>query len=204
MSEHMKIESMKIEQWPIEKVTPYENNPRVIGDNAVAKVRESIERYGWQQPIVVDPEGVVVVGHTRLRAAQEMGLKQVPVHVTDLPAEKIDAYRLVDNRTGEMGKWDTDALALELREFGDDLVETYFPNVDLEISSIEDTHKEFSEEDLASAVKSVASVTPASVMNTHLTKVECPACAREFQVRTSSLPGVNEEMLKAMTNGGAE
>ena len=92
---------MNVQDWPIEKVIPYPDNPRSISDSAVDAVAESIKRYGWQQPIVVDGEGVVVVGHTRLRAAQKIGLDAVPVLVADLTSEEARSYRIADNKTGE-------------------------------------------------------------------------------------------------------
>ncbi|MCF6200394.1 MAG: ParB N-terminal domain-containing protein [Hyphomicrobiaceae bacterium] len=106
-----------VEYWEIDKPQPYENNPRVISDEAVEKVAASIDQFGWRQPIVVDTDGVIVIGHTRLKAAQSLGLKQVPVHVAkNLSAEQIKALRLADNRTGEFSEWDEDKLARELAE----------------------------------------------------------------------------------------
>ena len=74
---------MDIELRDIGSIRPYPGNPRVIPEDAVAHVSESLKRYGWRQPIVVDPEGTVIVGHTRLLAARRMGLEKVPVHVMD-------------------------------------------------------------------------------------------------------------------------
>ena len=93
---------------------PYENNPRNNGD-AVAKVAASIKEFGFQQPIVVDKEMVVIVGHTRLKAAKKLKLKTVPVVVADeLTEEQVNAYRLADNKTNELAEWDMDRLAEEL------------------------------------------------------------------------------------------
>jgi hypothetical protein len=113
-----KGDGMKIEMWPIENVTPYERNPRK-NDGAVDGVAKSIEAFGFRQPIVVDGAGVVVAGHTRLKAAQKMGLKKVPVHVADLSPAEAMAYRLADNKTAESAEWDNDLLALELAELRD-------------------------------------------------------------------------------------
>ena len=105
---------LKIEQWPIKKVTPYENNPRK-NDHAVEQVARSIEEYGFRQPIVVDEAGVIIVGHTRWKAANKLKLKEVPVHVaTGLTEAQIRAYRLADNKTNELAEWDLDLLPLEL------------------------------------------------------------------------------------------
>src|SRR5689334_19414465 len=108
--------TMHIELWTIERVRPYANNPR-CNDAAVDAVANSIATFGWRQPIVVDPEGVIVVGHTRWKAAQKLGLTEVPVHVaTDLTPEQIRAYRLADNKTGELAEWNLELLPLELAE----------------------------------------------------------------------------------------
>ncbi|MGB0969829.1 MAG: DNA modification methylase [Mycobacterium sp.] len=105
---------MKTADWPIDKPTPYANNPRK-NDAAVDKVAASIEAFGFRQPIVVDKDGVVVVGHTRLKAAQKLGMKKVPVHIAaDLTPEQARAYRLADNRVAEEAEWDTDALMSEV------------------------------------------------------------------------------------------
>jgi DNA modification methylase len=107
---------MKIELWKIEDVKPYEKNPR-INDDAVDAVAGSLREFGFRQPIVVDAEGVIVVGHTRWKAAKKLGLEKVPVHIaTDLTPEQIKAYRIADNKTNELAEWDYDLLPIELGE----------------------------------------------------------------------------------------
>ncbi|MBK7716824.1 MAG: ParB N-terminal domain-containing protein [Gemmatimonadetes bacterium] len=107
---------MQVELWAVEKVVPYARNPRKNGD-AVAKVAASIKEFGFRQPIVVDAEGVVIVGHTRLEAARQLGITQVPVHVaTGLTPAQVKAYRIADNRTHEEAEWDKALLALEVEE----------------------------------------------------------------------------------------
>ena len=92
---------MKIEYWEIEKVRPYDKNPR-RNDKAVDTVAKSIAEFGFRQPIVVDKDGVIVVGHTRYKAALLLKLKTVPVHVAaDLTPQQVRAYRLADNRLAE-------------------------------------------------------------------------------------------------------
>ena len=114
---------MKTEMWTLDRIKPYSGNPRRIGESAVRAVRESIQRFGWRQPIVVDGDGVVVVGHTRLEAAKALGLEEAPVHIADtLSPDEARAYRLSDNRTGEISDWDFKALEKELAEISmDDL-----------------------------------------------------------------------------------
>jgi DNA modification methylase len=107
---------MQIEQRPIETIRPYENNPR-LNDAAVDAVAASITEFGFRQPIVVDEQDVIVVGHTRYKAALRLGLKTVPVHVIrGLTPAQIKAYRLADNQTATLSRWDEDKLPLELAE----------------------------------------------------------------------------------------
>ena len=98
----------------IGEIQPYENNPR-NNDSAVDAVAASIREFGWQQPIVVDKDGVIIAGHTRYKAARKLGLTEVPVVVADnLTDEQVMAYRLADNKTGELAGWDFSALEEEL------------------------------------------------------------------------------------------
>ncbi|MBX3316472.1 MAG: ParB N-terminal domain-containing protein [Phycisphaeraceae bacterium] len=106
---------MAIEMRGVDEITPYPNNPRV-NDGAVEAVAKSIEEYGFRQPIVVDREGVIIVGHTRWKAAKHLGLEKVPVHVADLTPEQAKAYRLADNRTALIAEWSDELLAVELGE----------------------------------------------------------------------------------------
>ena len=111
---------MKIREVSIDAVKPYEHNPRQITDEAVEKVANSIKEFGFQQPIVVDAEYVVIAGHTRLLAAKKLGLETVPVVVADsLTPEQVKAYRLADNKTGEFSFWDEPALYEELQGLED-------------------------------------------------------------------------------------
>jgi site-specific DNA-methyltransferase (adenine-specific) len=107
---------MNIELRKIDEITPYEKNPR-INDDAVDAVAKSIKEFGWRSPIVVDLEGVIVAGHTRWKSAKLLGLKQVPVHVAkELTPEQIKAFRIADNKTGEIAEWNYELLPLELSE----------------------------------------------------------------------------------------
>ncbi|MBL9149401.1 MAG: ParB N-terminal domain-containing protein [Phycisphaerae bacterium] len=109
---------MNVQMIAISEVKPYEKNPRV-NDNAVDAVAASIRDYGFRQPIVVDTNNVVIVGHTRLKAAIKLGLKHVPVHVADMTAEKAKAYRLADNQLATLATWDQELLPIELAEIRD-------------------------------------------------------------------------------------
>jgi DNA modification methylase len=113
------MDKLSVEYRPLVDIQPYEKNPRV-NDAAVDAVAESIRQFGFRQPIVVDEAGVIVCGHTRWKAAQKLGLAEVPVHVaTDLTPEQIRAYRIADNKTNELATWDMELLPLEVAELRD-------------------------------------------------------------------------------------
>ena len=108
---------MTIEQWPIDKPQPYPKNARKISDAAIAKVALSLREYGWQQPLVVDKDGVLIVGHARLLAAKSLGMATVPVLVAaNLTPEQVRAYRLMDNRSHQETAWDDVLLVAELAD----------------------------------------------------------------------------------------
>lgn len=101
-------------------IKPYDRNPRIIPQAAVDAVARSIQAFGFRQPIVVDGNGVILAGHTRYRAAQQLGMTEVPVvwqtDITDIQAR---GYRIADNKVAELSAWDRDALDAEVRELAD-------------------------------------------------------------------------------------
>lgn len=108
-------------EWrPVESVIPYARNPRFVSETAISKVAGSIAEFGFRQPIVVDGEGIIIVGHTRLLAAQRLGLETVPVLVAaDLSPAQVKAYRIADNRTAQETTWDYELLELEVDDLGE-------------------------------------------------------------------------------------
>ena len=110
------ILEIEVLERDIDKIIPYERNPRK-NDEAVDKVVLSLKEFGWQQPIVVDAEGVIVVGHTRWKAAKKLNYKTCPVIVAStLSPEQIKAYRIADNKSGEIATWDMDLLKMEVQD----------------------------------------------------------------------------------------
>ena len=110
---------MQICNMKITDIIPYDKNPR-LNDGAVEAVANSIKEFGWRAPIVVDKDMVIICGHTRLKAAIQLGLEEVPVHIADnLTPEQVQAYRIADNRTGEIAEWDYSLLPVELKELQD-------------------------------------------------------------------------------------
>jgi hypothetical protein len=121
---------MNVQTWSSDKIHPYHRNPR---DNASAiqKVAVSLKEYGWQQPIVVDSDGVIIVGHTRYLAALSLAWLEMPVIVADkLTPAQVKAYRIADNKVGEAAEWNDELLRLEITDLGDmdvtDLTQTGF------------------------------------------------------------------------------
>jgi ParB-like chromosome segregation protein Spo0J len=97
-------DTLNIELRDTRSITPYERNPR-INDKAVDAVATSLKEFGFRQPIVVDTGNVIIAGHTRYKAALKLGLQKVPVHIaTDLSPEQVKAYRIADNKTGELAE----------------------------------------------------------------------------------------------------
>ena len=111
----------RVEMWTLDRLHPYANNPR-RNDDAVPALAESIATFGFKVPIVARPDGEILAGHTRFKAALRLGLKEVPVLVADdLDDMKAKAFRLADNKVAEAAEWDTKALAKELEEIDFDM-----------------------------------------------------------------------------------
>lgn len=111
MNEHIQVVYKTIDE-----LIPYANNPRQ-NDDAVEPVAESIKEFGFKVPMLIDANGVIVAGHTRLRAAKLLGMDRVPCIIADdLTEEQIRAYRLIDNRTADLSEWDYEKLKAELAE----------------------------------------------------------------------------------------
>lgn len=125
---------MRVEMRPVGSIKPYEQNPRV-NDAGVDAVAASLKAYGWRQPVVVDEHDVIIVGHTRYKAALKLGMTEIPVHVAvGLTPEQARAYRIADNQTATLSQWDDGKLVeelLALQTAGFDLDLTGFSAEDL-------------------------------------------------------------------------
>lgn len=107
---------MEIINKKINDLIPYEHNPRK-NDDAVKYVAQSIKQFGFKVPIIIDKDNVIVAGHTRLKAAKKLKLKEVPCIIADdLTDEQIKAFRLADNKVSEFAEWDMDELGGELAD----------------------------------------------------------------------------------------
>lgn len=112
------MDNLKIEYVDIKSIKPYHKNARHNDGEATEKVAASIKAFGFQQPILVDDNNIIITGHTRLKAALSLGMDKVPIaHAVNLTDEQIKAYRLADNRVAEYSNWDKELLNIELAEF---------------------------------------------------------------------------------------
>lgn len=121
---------MTIKEIKTVDLIPYENNPR-INDNAVEAVANSIREFGFKVPVVIDKDKVIVAGHTRIKAAEMLGIEKVPCIIADdLTPDQIKAFRLVDNKTSELATWDFQALLEERQGIDIDLTQFGFGSID--------------------------------------------------------------------------
>ena len=112
---------LKIEYMDAAELHPYENNPR-HNDEAVEYVANSIREFGFKVPIIIDKDNVIVAGHTRLKAAERLGLTKVPcIRADDLSEDQVKAFRLADNKVSEFASWDLEKLEIELEDIEIDM-----------------------------------------------------------------------------------
>lgn len=108
---------MQVEQWDIDKVIPYETNSRVHDQKNINAIDASIDRFDWLQPIVVDKNGIIIMGHGRLEAAKQLGLEEVPVLVADwLTENEVMAAREADNMSNDLSFFDMEKLNMNLEQ----------------------------------------------------------------------------------------
>lgn len=181
---------MKVQSFLLEDIKPYWRNPRK-NEKAVEAVKQSIQNYGFNQPIILDAKKVIIAGHTRYKALLELGYKDAPCVILDLPPAKAKEYRIADNKTSELSEWDMDALIPELREIESVAsMQIFFP--DLNINS------------LLEETATVAAVTTAqiekqaekmdnrfeehsNVIQGQYVGIMCPHCGEEFFLDRSEL-----------------
>lgn len=146
MVERKEMEQGRIETVPLDRIKPYWRNPRKVTEENVNRLAESIKAFGYQQPIVVDEDYVIIVGHTRYAALRRLDVREVPVRVaSDLTPEEAKQYRLIDNRVAEHTSWDFDKLTEEIGKLDAGLIGMFFPEIDIDgaaaagVESPEDT-----------------------------------------------------------------
>ena len=126
---------MEIITKSVDDLIQYENNPR-LNDKAVTPVANSIKEFGFKVPILIDKDDVIIAGHTRLKAAIQLGMREVPcILCDDLTPERVKAFRLVDNKVAEFADWDLAKLNIELGDIEMDMEEFGFfelPEIDID------------------------------------------------------------------------
>jgi ParB-like chromosome segregation protein Spo0J len=185
-----------IQMVPIASIKPYWRNPRK-NDAAVPAVMASIKEFGVNQPIVVDKKNVIVVGHTRYRAMMELGMEDVPVVRADhLTAKKAREYRIADNKSGEIAKWNNEQLIPELRDTDLNVMGLFFGEADLTKMLSQANGVEFKPVD-AEQLDAVLDRQQQSGPGTRdpqdgMVKLECPHCAEQFWVTKASIEAGGE------------
>lgn len=135
---------MEIKELPIESIIPYDKNAKMHPQDQIDHIANSLERFGWKQPVVVDKDNVVIAGHGRLLAAKQLGWDLVPVlYADDLTEEEVRAFRLADNKTNE-STWDDELLNFELGELADSIDMSDFG---FDLSELEDDYTEVTEDE---------------------------------------------------------
>lgn len=135
---------MQIENIAISEIKPYENNPR-NNDNAVDYVANSIREFGFKVPIIIDANNVIVAGHTRLKAAEKLGLSELPcIRADDLTEDQIKAFRIADNKVAEFAEWDLEKLSIEIEDIDLDMEQFGFDEIseNVETELHEDDYEE--------------------------------------------------------------
>lgn len=156
---------MQIQTKQLTELKPYPNNPRK-NDHAVDAVAASIREFGFKVPLVIDKDGVIVAGHTRYKAAQKLGLKELPCIVADdLTDDQIKAFRLADNKTAELAEWDIDLLSIELDDIDLDMEQFGF---------------EFAEDETGPYIGNGAKEYEPEEFGDENFKCECPRCGFKF------------------------
>lgn len=187
---------MKVENIALAEVRPYWRNPR-NNDKSIAAVKKSIEKYGFNSPLILDKELVIIAGHSRYKALMELGYKEAPCVVLDLPAAKAKEYRIADNKTSELATWDMDALIPELREIVDiQDMSVFFDGTDLEqLLKITSTAVLPTAEIIADKEQKLNEqfANLSDEKQNSYVEILCPSCAHEFFVDKAEIirtPGV--------------
>ena len=123
---------VKIKRMSLANIKPYEGNPRKISEEAVETVADSIDRFGFNQPLVVNQDGIICVGHTRYLAAKKLGLKTVPVYQKGMTDSDFKKYNINDNKSGEISKWDAELLVEIFGDLGEDIDGTGFSEIEIQ------------------------------------------------------------------------
>jgi hypothetical protein len=179
--------TVNVENVPIAEIKPFWRNPR---DNraAVDAVKQSIENYGFNVPLVIDAKGVIITGHTRYLALTQLGYETVPcIRATHLSEKKAREYRLADNATAEMSSWDHARLMAELRELDADAMTPFFSRHTIKQALEHSTGADYitpDDEVIATAGQAIATEHEerSQVAQDDYVDLTCPKCGGLFAV----------------------
>lgn len=160
------MKELRIEYKDVKDIIPYENNPR-LNDNAVEAVASSIKEFGFKNPIIIDKSNIIVAGHTRLKAAEKLGVEKIPViYADDLTDDQVKAFRLADNKVSEISGWDFEKLEQELESIDFDMNDFGFNTCDICLDVDDNDFLKDTEITKSKAAK----------------KATCPHCGKEFEL----------------------
>ena len=138
------MDKLKIEYVDINNIKPYKKNPRK-NDEAIPYVMESIKQFGFKNPVILDKDNIIVAGHTRIESAKRLGITEIPcIYADDLTDEQIKAFRLADNKVGEIAEWDIDLLDTEL----DDILNIDMSDFGFDLDLEDEEEKEIIEDEV--------------------------------------------------------
>ena len=185
---------MQITRLPITQIRPYWRNPRK-NEDTVQAIKRSIEHYGFNQPLVVDANFVIIAGHARYKALYKLGWTDVPCIVVDMPEDKAKEYRIADNKTAELSSWDMPDLVAELRalpDIGD--LQIFFGSVDLGklLYDVSTPVNQVEDEDIFKASankKDFAEQASPHNDSKNMVDIACPHCGHEFYIHTDVVGG---------------
>ena len=182
----------KVKRVKVSKLIPYDRNPKIHPDNQIKELANSISEWGWTIPILVDEKDMVIAGHGRLYAAQQLGIKEVPTIVAEgWSEEKKKAYVIADNKLAEKGEWDTSLLYSELKEINDSNFDLFLtgmgeefklmdfnPNLDPSYSHnlVDENAMQKAHEGMEGQIQSIQ-----SDKSNEGIEVMCPYCAETFE-----------------------
>tara|TARA_R110000803_G_scaffold14887_5_gene41347 strand:+ start:1981 stop:2529 length:549 start_codon:yes stop_codon:yes gene_type:complete len=181
---------MKVETISLLHIKPYWRNARK-NDETVEQIKQSIEAYGFNQPLVLDKDNVIITGHARYKALMQLGHDQAPCITLDISDKKAKAYRIADNKIGEQTRWNNDELVVELREIGNiEEMQTYFSNVDLSSwldQSVGFNIKPITEDQVTKKRTDLEEKFNHEHTGFDTIELICPHCMEEYEIKKSEL-----------------
>ena len=179
---------MKVKMRKLDTIKPYSGNPRVH-TATIEALKQSIKRYGFNVPLIIDKNNVIITGHARYKALRELEISTVPCVTVDLTPKEAKEFRIVDNKISELSSWDTEVLKYEMREFDEmigfndeEFKDLIFKEEDLEFESYDDDDFKKIERELNRKFDNVSNDAEKGRV-----EVICPHCGTEFQLVKSDI-----------------